>query len=390
MAAAAGLIVAYQISLDDLTVDLTRQGLPLTVPHHHVFAIRGLQPAGQAVGLELGPVRPKLHHRRLGQKPVGAGNPQSASPFSGAAAIRQQGIFLNPDRLPGLQGLHRASGERDAQGEALEKCREEMGLNTPALTRYFEWASGAVRGDFGVSAKGQSKISSEVALRVKNSILLAAGALSIGVPLAIFLGTVSALWRDRPLDIFLSVGTIFAMTIPDFVVATILILVFAIWLGWLPAVVLTPADAPPREFFPEFIPAAIVLTLVMVAHIMRMVRSSVIETMASGYVQMARLKGVPYWRVVFRHALPNALLPAINVIALTVSWLLGGVVVVEVVFNYPGLGRMLIDAISDRDFPVIEAITLIVATTYVGVNLLADILTMVLNPRLRTHHMRQS
>jgi peptide/nickel transport system permease protein len=129
--------------------------------------------------------------------------------------------------------------------------------------------------------------------------------------------------------------------------------------------------------------------MLMVAHIMRMVRSSVIDAMASDYVQMATLKGVPYWQIVFRHALPNALLPAINIIALTVAWLLGGVVVVEVVFNYPGLGRLLVDAISGRDLPVMQAITLIVAATYVAINLIADILSLALNPRLRSHHMRQ-
>lgn len=278
--------------------------------------------------------------------------------------------------------------ERDAQGEVLENCRKELGLNRSATERYISWASGVVQGDFGVSAESKQSIAEKVGLRVKNSILLAAGALSIGVPLAIFLGVVAGLWRDRFLDIFVSTSAIFAMTIPEFVSATILVLVFSIWLGWLPAVVLTPADAPALEFFPEFVPASIVLTLVMVAHIMRMVRSSVIEVMSSDFVQMAVLKGVPYWQIVFRHALPSALLPAINVVALTVAWLLGGVVVVEVVFNYPGLGRMMIDAISDRDLPVIQAIVMLVAATYVGVNLLADLMTMLLNPRLRTHHMR--
>ena len=131
-----------------------------------------------------------------------------------------------------------------------------------------------------------------------------------------------------------------------------------------------------------------VLTLVMTAHILRTVRSSVIETLASDYAQMALLKGVPYWQMVFRHVLPNALLPTINVVALTIAWLLGGVVVIETVFNYPGLGRMMIDSISDRDLPVTQAIALIIASVYVGVNLLADLLTMVANPRLRTAHLR--
>ncbi|HAW47907.1 MAG TPA: ABC transporter permease [Roseovarius sp.] len=296
-------------------------------------------------------------------------------------------IFLGVEALPG--DACTAILERDAHGEALAACRKAMGLDTPALARYAEWAAGVVQGDFGMSAGGQESISQMVGYRVRNSLLLAAGALAVGIPLAITLGVVAGLTRDRWPDLLFSTGVILAMTIPEFVAATVLILVFAIWLGWVPAIVLTPADAPPLEFFPEFILASTVLTMLMIAHVMRMIRASVIEAMASDYVQMATLKGVPYWRIVFRHALPNALLPAINVIALTVAWLLGGVVVVEVVFNYPGLGRLLVDAISDRDLPVVQAITMIVAATYVGVNLVADILSLALNPRLRSHRARQ-
>jgi peptide/nickel transport system permease protein len=296
-------------------------------------------------------------------------------------------IFLGVEALPG--DACTALLERDAHGEALAACRKAMALDTPALTRYAHWAAGIIQGDFGMSAGGEESIAQMVGYRVRNSLLLAAGALAVGIPLAISLGVVAGLTRDRWPDLLVSTGAILAMTIPDFVAATVLILVFAIWLGWVPAIVLTPADAPPLEFFPEFILASTVLTMLMIAHAMRMIRASVIEAMASDYVQMATLKGVPYWRIVFRHALPNALLPAINVIALTVAWLLGGVVVVEVVFNYPGLGRMLVDAISDRDLPVVQAITMIVAATYVGVNLVADILSLALNPRLRSHRARQ-
>jgi peptide/nickel transport system permease protein len=295
-------------------------------------------------------------------------------------------IFLGVEALPG--DACTAILERNAHGEALAKCREAMGLDTPALARYADWAAGVVQGDFGMSADGQESISQMVGYRVRNSLLLA-GALAVGIPLAISLGVIAGLTRDRWPDLLFSTGAILAMTIPEFVAATVLILVFAIWLGWVPAIVLTPADAPPLEFFPEFILASTVLTMLMIAHVMRMIRASVIEAMASDYVQMATLKGVPYWRIVLRHALPNALLPAINVIALTVAWLLGGVVVVEVVFNYPGLGRMLVDAISDRDLRVVQAITMIVAATYVAVNLVADILSLALNPRLRSHRARQ-
>jgi peptide/nickel transport system permease protein len=246
-----------------------------------------------------------------------------------------------------------------------------------------------MRGDLGVSANGEKSIAELVGNRMKNSLLLAACSLALGVPLAIFLGVVTGLWRDRPVDLVFSTLAIFAMTIPEFVSATVLILVFSVWLGWLPGIVLTSANAPASEFFPEILLPVLVLTMVMTAHILRMVRSSVIEVMSGDYIQMATLKGVPYWQIVFRHALPNALLPAINVVALTIAWLLGGVVVIEVVFNYPGLGRMMIDAISDRDLPVVQAIALIVATVYVCVNLSADILTMIANPRLRTLHMRR-
>ena len=296
-------------------------------------------------------------------------------------------IFAGVEVLPG--DACTAFLEREAEGKRLENCRRDLGLDRGAITRYLEWAAGAIRGDLGVSANGGRKIADIVGDRLKNSLLLALLALGAGVPTAILLGVVTALWRDRLVDLSVSTLAIMAMTIPEFVSATVLILVFSIWLGWIPGIVLTPADAPASEFFPAIILPVVVLSMVMTAHILRMVRSSVIEVLASDYVQMATLKGVPYVRIVFRHVLPNALLPAINVVALTIAWLLGGVVVIEVVFNYPGLGRMMIDAISDRDLPIVQAIALIVATVYVGVNLSADLLTMIANPRLRTMHTRQ-
>lgn len=296
-------------------------------------------------------------------------------------------IFLGIELLPG--DACTAFLERDAKGEILESCRRDFGLDRPAFTRYLEWSVNALQGDLGMSASGRKSIAELVGHRMKNSLLLAAASLAVGVPLAIFLGVITGLWRDRPIDLFFSTTAILAMTIPEFVSATVLILIFSVWLGWLPGIVVTSASAPAAEFFPEILLPVFVLSMVMTAHILRMVRSSVIDVMAGDYIQMATLKGVPYWRIVFRHALPNALLPAINVVALTIAWLLGGVVVIEVVFNYPGLGRMMIDAISDRDLPVVQAIALIVATVYVGVNLTADLLTMVANPRLRTLNMRR-
>ena len=296
-------------------------------------------------------------------------------------------IFTGVEILPG--DACTAFLERDAHGKLLENCRIEQGLNAPAISRYVDWVSGALVGDLGTTLNGQKKIIDLVGFRLRNTLLLASMATLIGVPLALFLGVVAALWRDRAADLTISTFTIGAMSIPEFVLATLLILVFSIWLGWIPGFVLTSYDAPLGEFFPAIFLPVIVLTLVMTAHILRTVRSSVIEAMASDYAQMATLKGVPYWRIVFRHVLPNALLPVINVVALTIAWLLGGVVVIESVFNYPGLGRMMIDSISDRDLPVTQAIALIIASVYVAVNLTADILTMMANPRLRTLHTRR-
>ncbi len=296
-------------------------------------------------------------------------------------------IFVSVEALPG--DACTAYLEREAEGTRLDNCRRDLGLNDPAPLRFANWAWAAVHGDFGYSANGQKPIADIVGARTRNSLVLAAIAAAIGIPLAIFLGVVTALWRDRAVDVGLSSFALVVMTIPEFVSSTILILVFSVWLGWLPGVVLLSANAPIAALLPEIVLPMIAVAMVLTAHILRMVRTSVIEVLASDYVQMAILKGVPYWRMVFRHVLPNALLPAINIVALTIAWLLGGLVVIEVVFNYPGLGRLMIDAISDRDMPVVQAVALILAMVYVGVNLTADVLTMIANPRLRTLHLRR-
>ena len=291
-------------------------------------------------------------------------------------------IFVGVEALPGDSCT--AYLGRMAQGKRLENCRRDFGLERPALTRYAEWALGAVQGDFGVSLKSKKPISQTVGTRFRNTVILGVAASVIGVPLAILLGIIAALWRDRPPDLWISTTAIFAMTIPEFVSATVLVLVVSVWLGWLPGIVVTRPDAPLFEFLSDIILPIVALALVMTAHILRMVRTCVVDVMASDYIQMARLKGVPYRRMVFRHVLPNALLPTINLVALTVAWLLGGTVVIEVVFNYPGLGRLMVQSIFFRDLAMVQAITLILAALYVGLNLFADLLTLVANPRLRT------
>jgi peptide/nickel transport system permease protein len=190
--------------------------------------------------------------------------------------------------------------------------------------------------------------------------------------------------RDSLLDGALSSAAMVAMTVPEFVSATALILVFSIWLGWLPGISVVPPNAPIGALLSSIALPTIALAMIMTAHVLRMVRASVIQVLASPYVQMAVLRGVPYWRMVFRHVLPNALVPALSVMALTMAWLLSGAVVIEVVFNYPGLGRLTIDAISDRDLPLVQGIALILAAIYIVLNLIADLLTLAANPRLRT------
>jgi peptide/nickel transport system permease protein len=291
-------------------------------------------------------------------------------------------VFVAVEALPG--DACTALLGRMAKGTRLDNCRRDSGIERPALTRYAEWTLGALQGDFGVSLKRNKPISDIIGSRLRNTLVLGLSATLIGVPIAIFLGIIAGLWRDRPPDLWVSTIAIFAMTIPEFVSSTLLILIFSVWLGWLPGIVTTPPNAPLVEFLSDIILPIIALALVMTAHILRMVRTSVIDVMASDYVQMAQLKGVPYWRMVFRHVLPNALLPTINLVAVTIAWLVGGGVVIEVVFNYPGLGRLTIDAIADRDLALVQAIALILAAVYIGLNLFADLLTLVANPRLRT------
>ena len=274
--------------------------------------------------------------------------------------------------------------EREAYGAALEACYKRLGLDIPAYERYVSWALGVIQGDFGYSLSGEMKINDVLGPRVKNSLVLASASILIGIPIALLLGIITALWRDKMPDIIISTFTIFSMTIPEFISATLLILIVAIWLEWLPGIVIVPTGASVSELLPNIILPVIAISMIMTAHMARMVRSSVIQVMASDYVQMAILKGVPYWKMVFNHVLPNALLPAINVVALTIAWLLGGVVVTEVVFNYPGLGRLVIESISNRDLPVVQALAIILASIYVIINLIADLLTLMLNPRLKS------
>jgi len=291
-------------------------------------------------------------------------------------------IFLGVEALPGDAAT--AYLGQSATPDSLKALQEEFGLNTPAPQRYMNWLGDMMKGDFGDSMARRKPVSEIIGNQFRNTIVLAAAAALVGIPLAIVLGVFTGITRDRWPDILVSLVAILGMTLPGFVTATILIYVFAIRLEWFPAIALVASDAPVSEILPNIILPIITLTFIMVAHILRLVRTNMIDVMVSNYVQMARLKGVPMLRIVFQHALPNAMLPSINVIALTLAWLLGGVAIIETVFNYPGIGKLLINAIGDRDLALVQGIAMILASIYIVVNFIADLLALVLNPRLRT------
>ncbi len=291
-------------------------------------------------------------------------------------------VFLGVEALPGDAAT--AYLGQSATPESFDALREEFGLYAPMHERYLKWLGGILQGDLGTSMVRRNPVSEVIGNQLRNTIVLALAAAIVGIPLAIFLGVVAGLARDKWPDIFVSTSSIVGMTLPGFVTATILIYIFAIRLEWFPAITLVPTDSSIRELLPNIVLPIITLTFIMVAHILRMVRTNMIDVMTSDYVQMARLKGVPERQIVFKHALPNAMLPTINVVAITLAWLLGGVAVIETVFNYPGIGKLMVNSITDRDFPTIQAIAIVLAIVYITVNLVADLLTLVLNPRLRT------
>ncbi|WP_016698907.1 ABC transporter permease [Actinoalloteichus spitiensis] len=291
-------------------------------------------------------------------------------------------IFLALQALPGDVASQILG--RDATPEAVATLREQLDLDQPAWQRYLEWVGGAVTGDLGTSLASGEPVATEVGLHLRNTLLIAVVTILVAVTLSVVLGVLAGLYRDRWPDTLISGLSLVGMSVPEFVVATLLVLALSITVPVLPAVVLDGPSASIGELLPAvWLPAA-ALGVAMTAYIVRMARTSVIDVMAGEFVTTATLKGLGRWRVVTRHALPSALLPTLNVIAMNVAWLVGGVVVVENVFNYPGVGSLMLQAVHNRDLPMLQAIALISAAVYVLCNLAADLGAMALNPRLRT------
>ncbi|MDH3593446.1 MAG: ABC transporter permease [Rhodospirillales bacterium] len=289
-------------------------------------------------------------------------------------------IFLGIELLPG--DLTEAVLGQSATPETVAAFRRELGLDLPPHTRYFEWLGGILQGDFGKSLANQREISELIGVRFANTLFLAAIAAIISVPLAVTLGVLAALHRNSFFDRSVNVVTLSSISFPEFFVAYILILFLAVNVNIFPSISNVSPDLGFWERVYRVMLPALTLTLVVVAHMMRMTRASIINLLASPYIEMANLKGLSRSRIIVHHALPNALAPIINVIVINLAYLVVGVVIVEVVFVYPGLGQLFVDSVIKRDVPVVQGSCLIFAATYILLNLTADVLSILSNPRL--------
>ena len=289
-------------------------------------------------------------------------------------------IFLGVELLPG-DAAEEILG-KTATPETVAAFRRELGLDLPLHTRYIEWVSNIFQGDLGISLSNRMEVSHQVGIRLFNTIFLALFAAVISMPLALALGILSALYRNTVFDRTVNLTTLTTISFPDFFVAYILILFFAIKLNIFPSVSMIHPNTEFLDRLYRTLLPAITLTLVTVAHTMRMTRAAIINLLASPYIEMARLKGLSPARIIIKHALPNAMAPIITVVVINLAYLVVGVVVVEVVFVYPGLGQLLVESVGKRDIPVVQAAALIFAVTYISLNLLADILSIVSNPLL--------
>jgi peptide/nickel transport system permease protein len=291
-------------------------------------------------------------------------------------------VFAATQTLPGNAAS--AVLQNTATPQRLAALEKQLGLNRPAVEQYWTWLTGVLHGNFGTSLANGQPVGTLVGGRIVNSLVLVVLAGVIGTLIGVGLGVLAAARRDSLFDRVLSVISLAVTALPEFVVAVVLVIFFAaVVVHWFPAVsVFVPGTAPwsnPKELV---LPVA-TLVIVIVPYVFRMMRASMIDALESDYVQMAELKGAPRWRVLLFHALPNAIAPTIQVIGLSFLYLAGGVVVVEYMFNYPGLGQALVSAVSDRDIPQIQAIVLVLAAFYIFVNILTDVISLAVSPRRR-------
>lgn len=290
-------------------------------------------------------------------------------------------IFAGTEILPGdvataILGQFRTP-------EAVAVIRASLGLNRPAHVRYVDWLVHFVEGNIGKSLANQRDIAPEIRERLGNTLFLAGVAACVSVPLSILLGLVAAIRQNSLFDRIVNTLTLTTISFPEFFISYLLIIAFAVKLPWLPSLAMIREG---MDFWAKLNAVALpatTLVLAVLAHMMRQTRAAVFNVLASPFIEMAFLKGLTKWRIVLQHALPNALAPILNVVALNLAYLIVGVVVVEVVFVYPGMGQLMVDSVSKRDVPVVQTCGLIFAFTYVGLNMIADLLGILSNPRLR-------
>jgi peptide/nickel transport system permease protein len=293
-------------------------------------------------------------------------------------------VFAATQALPSDPA--RAILGRNATPEALKSLRTQLHLGQPVVQQYVHWLTGFTRGDLGhsLAARGEP-VTKLIGTRVVNSAFLVLFAALVSIPLAIVIGAVSARRRDGPFDHATSVLTLALAALPDFVVAIALIVLFGTTIfHWLPAVSLIPPGDSPLSHVSALVLPTTALVLTVTPYIARIMRASMVEVLESDFVEMARLKGMSEQKVVWRHAVPNAIAPAIQVIALNLAYLAGGIVLVEYVFGYPGIGAGFVDAVANRDLPVVQALAILIAAVYVVLNVCADVATILVSPRLRT------
>lgn len=290
-------------------------------------------------------------------------------------------IFAGTQILPG--DVAQSILGQSATPEALANLRAELGLNEPAVTRYLDWLFGALQGDLGTALTNGASISESLGRRLGNTMFLAFWAAVVAVPLAIFLGLLAVRYRDRWPDKLISGVTLASISIPEFLIGYVLMYFVGVKLGLAPSVAMINDTMSLGQKLQAIALPVAVLTLVVLAHMMRMTRAAILNVMQSAYIETAELKGLSMFTIIWRHAFPNSIAPIVNVVMLNLAYLVVGVVVVEVVFTYPGMGQYLVDHVSKRDVPVVQACGLIFAAVYIGLNMVADIVSILANPRLR-------
>lgn len=290
-------------------------------------------------------------------------------------------VFGATELLPG--DVAQAVLGQGATPDAVAAMRQAMHLDLPAWLRYLTWLHGLLTGNPGRSLVNHLPVAELIGSRLPNSLLLAAITAAFCVPVALAIGITTAVWRGSFYDRIASTLTVSAVSVPEFLVATLAVLVFAVNLHWLPALSTRANVHGLSGLVRIYAMPVITLSFVIIAQMARMTRAALLNTLRSSYVEMALLKGARPWRIVLRHALPNALGPIVNAVALSLSFLLGGVIIVETIFNYPGLAKLMVDAVSTRDIPLVQACAMLFCLAYLILVLFADLAAILSNPRLR-------